>query len=51
MRRKRVKIMDNAVALVRAYLNVNDYLTVAEYPVLEALRHGADGNSMGKLQL
>ena len=32
--------MDNAVALVRAYLNVNGYFTVAEYPVLEALRHG-----------
>lgn len=32
--------MDNAVALVRAYLNINGYFTVAEYPVLEALRHG-----------
>lgn len=37
---KAVKIMDNAVALVRAYLNFNGYFTVAEYPVLEALRHG-----------
>lgn len=27
--------MDNAVALVQAYLRVNGYFTVAEYPVLE----------------
>ncbi|GIV80385.1 hypothetical protein GQ464_012820 [Rhodocaloribacter litoris] len=32
--------MDNAVALVRAYLHVNGYFTVCEYPVLEASRHG-----------
>jgi hypothetical protein len=32
--------MDNAVALVQAYLHVNGYFTVTEYPVLEAL-HGA----------
>ena len=32
--------MDTAVALVQAYLNVNGYFTVAEYPVLEAF--GAD---------
>jgi hypothetical protein len=25
--------MDNAVALVQAYLHVNGYFTVAEYPV------------------
>lgn len=31
--------MDNAVALVQAYLNMNGYFTVTEYPVLEALRH------------
>lgn len=30
--------MDNAVALVQAYLRVNGYFTVAEYPVLEAAR-------------
>ncbi len=30
--------MDTAVALVQAYLHVNGYFTVAEYPVLEALR-------------
>jgi hypothetical protein len=30
--------MDNAVALVQAYLRVNGDLTVSEYPVLEALR-------------
>lgn len=29
--------MDTAVALVQAYLHVNGYFTVAEYPVLEAL--------------
>ncbi len=32
--------MDTAVALVRAYLNVNGYFTVVEYPVLEASRGG-----------
>jgi hypothetical protein len=31
--------MDTAVALVQAYLQVNGYFTVTEYPVLEAL-HG-----------
>lgn len=30
--------MDTAVALVQAYLQVNGYFTVAEYPVLEARR-------------
>lgn len=30
--------MDTAVALVQAYLHVNGYFTVTEYPVLEALR-------------
>jgi hypothetical protein len=33
--------MDTAVALVQAYLNVNGYFTVVEYPVLEAYRQGA----------
>ena len=28
--------MDTGVAIVNAYLNVNGYFTVAEYPVLEA---------------
>lgn len=32
--------MDNAVALVQAYLRVNGYFTVAEYPVVEAMRKG-----------
>lgn len=32
--------MDTAVALVRAYLNVNGYFTVVEYPVLEISRGG-----------
>lgn len=32
--------MDHAVALVQAYLQVNGYFTVAEYPVLEALEGG-----------
>ena len=30
--------MDTCVALVQAYLHVNGYFTVAEYPVLEAYR-------------
>ena len=30
--------MDTAIALVQAYLNVNGYFTVVEYPVLEAYR-------------
>ena len=30
--------MDTAVALVQAYLHVNGYFTVVEYPVLEAYR-------------
>ena len=32
--------MDTAVGLVQAYLHVNGYFTVAEYPVLEAFRNG-----------
>ncbi len=32
--------MDNAVALVQAYLRVNGYFTVAEYPVVEMTRGG-----------
>jgi len=32
--------MDTAVALVQAYLRVNGYFTVAEYPVLEAQGNG-----------
>jgi len=31
--------VDQAVAVVEAYLRVNGYLTVAEYPVLDATRH------------
>jgi len=34
--------MDNAVALVQAYLQVNGYFTVTEYPVLEVARHGVE---------
>ena len=30
--------MDNAVALVQAYLNLNGYFTVTEYPVIEAMK-------------
>lgn len=33
--------MDNAVSLVQAYLRVNGYFTVTEFPVIEALRGGA----------
>lgn len=32
--------MNNAVGLVQAYLYVNGYFTVTEYPVLEALEYG-----------
>jgi|CXWL01.1.fsa_nt_gi hypothetical protein len=32
--------MDTSVALVQAYLHVNGYFTVVEYPVLEAFRGG-----------
>jgi hypothetical protein len=32
--------MDNAVAVVQAYLRVNGYFTVAEYLVIEAVRGG-----------
>lgn len=32
--------MDNAVALIQTYLRVNGYLTVSEYPVVEALPAG-----------
>ena len=28
--------MDHAVALVEAYLQINGYFTVAEYPVIES---------------
>jgi len=31
--------MDNAVALVQAYLRINGYFTVAEFPILEG-SHG-----------
>lgn len=33
--------MDNAVALVQAYLRINGYFTVAEYPILETRGGGA----------
>lgn len=32
--------MDNAVALVQAYLHVNGYFTVTEYPVIETMGKG-----------
>lgn len=32
------KAVDNAVALVQAYLNLNGYFTVTEYPILEVKR-------------
>lgn len=31
--------MDNAVALAQAYLRIDGYFTVAEYPILESRRH------------
>jgi hypothetical protein len=35
--------MDNAVALVQAYLRVNGFFTVTEFPVVEALDRGGFG--------
>ena len=32
--------MDTAVALVQAYLHLNGYFTLTEYPVIEAMRSG-----------
>lgn len=32
--------MDTAVAFVQAYLHINGYFTVTEYPVIEAMKHG-----------
>ncbi|MCB9838193.1 MAG: hypothetical protein H6813_02545 [Phycisphaeraceae bacterium] len=32
--------MDTAVAFVEAYLYINGYFTVTEYPVVEAMKHG-----------
>ena len=32
--------MDPAVGLVQAYLQANGYLTITEYPIVEALDHG-----------
>lgn len=32
--------MDNAVAIVEAYLYINGYFTVTEYPVIEAVERG-----------
>lgn len=32
--------MDNAVALVQAYLRLNGYLTVTEFPIVRRARHG-----------
>lgn len=32
--------MDNAVALVRTYLQLNGYFTVTEYPIIAGGRHG-----------
>lgn len=33
--------MDHAVTLVRAYLNVNGYFTITEYPIIEATPGGS----------
>ncbi len=32
--------MDNAVTLVQAYLRLNGYFTVTEFPIVEAMKHG-----------
>lgn len=43
--------MDTAVALVQAYLHVNGYFTVTEYPVLEALRNGQQVRTVTDLDI
>jgi hypothetical protein len=43
--------MDNAVALVRAYLHVNGYFTVTEYPVVGPARHGSGYRSVTDLDV
>ena len=42
--------MDTAVALVEAYLHVNGYFTVTEYPVLETL-HGGQARTVTDLDM
>lgn len=42
--------MDTGVALVQAYLHVNGYFTVTEFPVLEAL-HGRDVRNVTDLDI
>tara|TARA_R110000744_G_scaffold112179_6_gene210456 strand:- start:8254 stop:8868 length:615 start_codon:yes stop_codon:yes gene_type:complete len=32
--------MDNAVTLVQAYLRLNGYFTITEFPIVEAIKHG-----------
>ncbi len=32
--------MDNAVTLVQAYLRLNGYFTITEFPIVEAMKHG-----------
>ncbi|MGM0578849.1 MAG: hypothetical protein ACQEXJ_24210 [Myxococcota bacterium] len=43
--------MDSAVALVQAYLQVNGYFTVAEYPVLGPWRRDEPSSAMGRYVL
>lgn len=43
--------MDNAVALVRAYLHVNGYFTITEYPIVEVARGGHGYRSLTDLDL
>jgi len=32
--------MDNAVTLVQAYLRLNGYFTITEFPIVESIKHG-----------
>lgn len=43
--------MDTAVALVEAYLRVNGYFTVTEYPVLEASASLSDAHAVSDLDV
>ena len=43
--------MDNAVALVRAYLHLNSYFTVTEYQVVGLARHGSGYRSVTDLDV
>lgn len=43
--------MDTAVALVEAYLRINGYLTLTEYPVLEVAAGSSDARTVSDLDM